>query len=466
MSDDASGLVGASAGAIAGAIAAGETTASAVVEAHLARIAEANPRLNAIVTPCVEDARAAAAAADRADVRGPLHGVPYVLKDVIATAGLRTTAGSLLYRDFVPTRSATAAERLRAAGAILLGKTNCPEFALEPHTDNRVFGPTLNPVDEAITPGGSSGGCASAVASGMAAFSIGSDYGGSIRWPAQCCGIVGLRPTCGYVPVTGCLPYPPGEELPAPSSVAILSRLQTMGPLARTVEDCGLVLRAIAGPDGIDPNVVPVPVGDAGAVDARALAVAWMDGEGTQPVRPDLVAAVERAASRLAGAGLRVEQERPPGLETAVEIFRAYRYADGLPVHAALARGREDELASTMRNWFATVTPDPTVAEYQAHAAARDALRARVLAFMETFPILLLPVSLGPAPRLGADDFGARFHNMAPCWAITLLGLPALTVTCGVDDDGHPVAVQVVARPWRDHEALAVGALLEEVARG
>lgn len=461
MSAGTSDLVGAPATAIAAAIASGETTAAAVVDAHLARVAELNPRLNAIVTLCADEARAAAAEADRASERGPLHGVPYVLKDVIATAGIRTTAGSLLYRDFVPTRSATVADRLRAAGAILLGKTNCPEFALEPHTDNRVFGPTLNPVDETITPGGSSGGCASAVASGMAAFAIGSDYGGSIRWPAQCCGIAGLRPTCGYVPVTGVLPYPAGEELPAPSSVAILSRLQTTGPLARTVEDCGLVLQAIAGPDGIDPNVVPVPVGDPAGVDARGLAVAWMDGEGTYPVRPDLAAAVERAAARLAGAGLRVERERPPGLEAGVEIFRAYRYADGLPVHAALARGREDELASTMRNWFATVTPDPTVAEYQAHAAARDALRARVLAFMEEFPILLLPVSLGPAPRLGADDFGARFHNMAPCWAITLLGLPSLAVTCGTDEDGHPVAVQVVARPWRDHEALAVGALLE-----
>jgi Asp-tRNA(Asn)/Glu-tRNA(Gln) amidotransferase A subunit family amidase len=453
----------ASAADVARAVASGEVTAAEVVEAHLERIEARNPRLNAIVTLCEREARAAAAAADRvpASERGPLHGVPFVCKDVIATAGVRTTAGSLLLRDHVPRRSAPVVTRLEGAGAILLGKTNCPEFALEPHTDNRLFGLTLNPVDETVSAGGSSGGDAAAVAAGLAAFGVGSDYGGSIRWPAQCCGIAGLRPTCGLVPLTGVLPSPPGEEPGVPSSVAILSRLQTIGPLARTVEDCMLVLRVIAGPDGVDPNTVPVPLGDPDEVDVSSLAVAWAAGEGTQPVRPDLAAAVAGAAATLERAGLEVDERRPPGLEQAVEIYRAYRYADGLPVHEAFARGREEELADTMRNWFATITPSPTVAEYQAHAAARDALRARVLAFMERWPILLLPVSLAPAPRLGSDDFAARFHNMAPCWAVTLLGLPSLAVTCARTDEGLPAAVQVVGRPWRDHEVVAIARLLE-----
>jgi amidase len=204
-----------------------------------------------------------------------------------------------------------------------------------------------------------------------------------------------------------------------------------------------------------------VPLGDPDEVDVSSLAVAWAAGEGTQPVRPDLAAAVAGAAATLERAGLEVDERRPPGLEQAVEIYRAYRYADGLPVHEAFARGREEELADTMRNWFATITPSPTVAEYQAHAAARDALRARVLAFMERWPILLLPVSLAPAPRLGSDDFAARFHNMAPCWAVTLLGLPSLAVTCARTDEGLPAAVQVVGRLWRDHEVVAVARLLE-----
>ena len=447
------------------AIGAGELSACEVLELHLERIADVNPRLNAIVTLCEAEARASAAEVDsrrlRGEPLGPLAGVPFTVKDAIATAQVRTTAGSLLLRDFVPTRDATAVTRLKDAGAILLGKTNCPEFALDPYTDNRLFGLTLNPIDETVTPGGSSGGDAAAVASGCAGFGLGSDYGGSIRWPAQCTGITGLRPTVGLVPLTGDLPFAPGEELPPPSSVALLNRLQTLGPLARSVDDLWAVLRVIAGPDWVDPNCVPVPLGDPDAVELRSLACAWTDGEGQESVHPDLVATVERAASCLAGLGLAVEARRPPGLETAVEIYRAYRLADGLPVHAELARGHEDELADTMRNWFATARPDATVEEYQAIAARRDALRAQVLEFMETRPILLLPVSLQPAWKVGSADFAERFKNMAPCWAVTLLGLPSLVVTRGRTSDGRSAAVQVVGRPFRDHEIVAVARALE-----
>jgi Asp-tRNA(Asn)/Glu-tRNA(Gln) amidotransferase A subunit family amidase len=448
------------------ALRARDVSAVEVVEGFLARIEELNPHLNAIVTLCADDARAAAAAADRATEPRPLHGVPFVCKDVIATAGVRSTAGSLILRDFVPTADATAVARLKAAGAILLGKTNCPEFALDPYTDNRLFGPTLNPRDESVTPGGSSGGDAAAIAAGMAVFGLGSDYGGSIRWPAQCCGIAGLRPTVGLVPLTGALPFPPSTERPVPSSAALLHRLQTFGPLARRVDDLWAVLRAVAGPDGVDPNTVPVPLGDPSALERRSLPVAWMDGEGAHPVDPDLVATVAAAASRLEGLGLRVEQTRPQGLEHAVEIFRAYRLADGLPVHAALADGHEDELAETMRNWFATARRDATVSEFQEIAERRDRLRAGVLEFMEGYPILLAPVSLGPAWKVGSADFAARFHNMAPCWAITLLGLPAAAVTVGTTPDGQAAAVQVVGRPFHDHEVIAVATMLEEQRDG
>ena len=455
---------------IASAVSGGAVSATEVVELHLDRIAEVNPRLNAIVTLCETEARAAAREADERLARGeaarPLEGVPFTVKDIIATAGVRSTAGSLLLGDFVPARDATAVGRLKRAGAILVGKANCPELALDPHTDNRVFGPTLNPLDETVSPGGSSGGDAVAVAAGCAGFGLGTDYGGSIRWPAQCNGITGLRPTVGLVPLTGGLPFAPGEDWPAPSSVALLSRLQTFGPLARSVRDLWAVLETVVGPDGIDPNVVPVPLGDPGAVPLRGLPCAWADGEGTLSVRDDLVRVVARAGAALEDLGLEVEEHRPPGLEEAVETFRAYRLGDGLPVHAALARGREDELAETMSNWFATVRTAMTVEEYQAVAARRDAIRARVLEFMERRPILLLPVSLTPPWKLGTADFAERFQTMAPCWSVTLLGLPAVAVTCGRTDDGLPAAVQVVARPFHDHEAVAVALALEGVLGG
>ena len=231
-----------SASEIARRVVRGEQTAMEVLESHLALIAELNPRLNAIVTLCEENARQAAATADASPEPGPLQGVPFVVKDAIAVGGVRATAGSLLLEDFVPARDAPAVGRLRRAGAVFLGKTNLPELALDPDTDNRVFGRTLNPVNEAIIPGGSSGGDAAAVAAGLAPIGLGSDYGGSIRWPAQCTGVVGLRPTVGLVPLTGLLPFPPGEELALPNSAAAMSRLNTLGPLTRSVEDAWKVL--------------------------------------------------------------------------------------------------------------------------------------------------------------------------------------------------------------------------------
>jgi Asp-tRNA(Asn)/Glu-tRNA(Gln) amidotransferase A subunit family amidase len=455
-------LLGASALEVGAAIRASEVSATEVLELHLERIAEVNPRLNAIVTLCEDDARAAAAAADLATERGPLHGVPFTVKDSIATAGVRSTAGSRLLSDFVPKRDATAVARLKRAGAVLLGKANCPEFALDPITDNRLFGLTLNPVDEKVTVGGSSGGDAAAVASNCAVFGIGSDYGGSIRWPAQCAGIVGMRPTVGLVPGTGGLPFPPGEGMSTPSSVAILSRLQTFGPLARSVDDLWAILEVLAGPDGIDPNTVPVSLSDPDAVEVSGLRVAWTDGEGAEPVHQDLVAAVERAATALEVMGLDVEQRRPTGLERAVGIFRLYRAADGLPVHMEVVRGREDELAETMKMWSAAVQTPATVAQYQRFAASRDEVRTQVLAFMEEHPIVLMPVSRWPAFPLGSLDFAERFLNMAPCSAITLLGLPVVVVRAGTTSEGLPAGVQIVGRPFADHEVLAVARRLED----
>ena len=334
-----------SASEIARRVASGELTATEVLESHLAVIAELNPTLNTIVTLCEEDARQVSAAADASSVRGPLQGVPFVVKDAITVGGVRATAGSLLLDDFVPTRDASAVGRLRRAGAVFIGKTNLPELALDPDTDNKVFGRTLNPVNEAIIPGGSSGGDAAAVAAGLAPIGLGSDYGGSIRWPAQCTGVVGLRPTVGLVPLTGLLPYQPGADLAhCPNSAAAMSRLNTLGPLTRSVEDAWKVLEVLAGNDGLDPNTVGVPLGDPDAVGiGTAPAPGTTAKAELREVRSDLVELVERAASCLDSLGLAVQKLRPPGLEQAAETFReSYRMSEGLPIHATLARGRED----------------------------------------------------------------------------------------------------------------------------
>ncbi|MDQ0616100.1 amidase [Arthrobacter globiformis] len=238
----------------------GRLTATECLELHLERIAQENPRLNAIVTlnpMAADDAAAADRAAAAGGPLGPLHGVPFTVKDTLATKGLRTTAGSPLLGDYVPEQSATAVRRLQEAGAVLLGKTNCSEFAVATHTSNPLFGDTWNPWDTGLTSGGSTGGDSAAVASGMSAFGLGTDFGGSIRWPAHCTGLASLRPTVGLVPETGLLPYVPpavGESLPAPNSMSALHRLGTVAWLARSVDDLGVLLGVLAGTDGVDPS--------------------------------------------------------------------------------------------------------------------------------------------------------------------------------------------------------------------
>ena len=251
-------MIFASATDIAAAVRAGEVSALEVVEAHLAHIHQHNPSLNAIVTLDEEGARAAARAADEARARGeplgPLHGVPVTIKDAIETAGLRTTVGSPLLADHVPDEDAVAVARLRAAGAIVLGKTNVPVLSAAAQTSNPIFGRTNNPWDVSRTPGGSSGGSAAAVASGMSPLDLGADIGGSLRIPASFCGVCSLKPTEHRVPTAGHIP-------PLPGYPQAVRHMNTLGPLARTVDDLTLALRVIAGPHRRQPDVPPVPLG-------------------------------------------------------------------------------------------------------------------------------------------------------------------------------------------------------------
>jgi Asp-tRNA(Asn)/Glu-tRNA(Gln) amidotransferase A subunit family amidase len=441
-----------------------------VVDAYIKRAEQVNPVLNAIVTQCFDEARRQAVEVDRAvaagEPVGPLAGVPFTAKDVLATAGIRTTSGSRLYRDHVPSADATAVARMRRAGAILLGKTNTSEFGMDPQTDNLVFGPTRNPWDLTRTSGGSSGGESAAVAAGCTALGIGTDYGGSLRWPAHCTGTLALRPTAGRVPGTGHLPSLSPLDPPAPNSAAFHGQLHVVGPLARTVDDLELTLRVLAGPDNRDPYTVPVPIEESAQVDVRSLRFAWCDGDGSVPVRADVVAVLAQVASRLGRLGYDAVEERPAGLEGAEALYSRLRAMDGLTEWKAMAAGREDQLSPHVKGLIANAQ-ERTVGELLEASLERDRLRVQMLEFLVERPVLLLPAAVLPAIPLGQRQFRVEgrdvgyFQLLAPCRAVTLYGLPAVAVPCGRSEEGLPVAVQVVAGPFQEHVALAAARLIE-----
>jgi amidase len=274
-----------------------KVSATEAVTACLARIAEVNPRLNAVVQLCAERAQREARQADamlaKGQTKGPLHGVPITIKDSFDTAGIVSTGGTLGRKDFIAPRDATVVSRVRAAGAILLGKTNTPEFTLSFVTDNLIYGPTRNPYNLDYQPSGSSGGAAAIVAAGGSAFDIGSDYAGSIRVPSHACGVAGIKPTQGLVPRTGHIIDYGGYSDP----------MQQIGPLARRVEDLALLLPILAGPDNLDAAIAPVPIGDYRKVDLRALRVAWYVSNGQMDPTVEIAKGVSDCVSYLTAAG-------------------------------------------------------------------------------------------------------------------------------------------------------------------
>ena len=449
-------LVGLSAAALARRIRHGEVSSTEVVEAHLRRIDEVNPSLNAVVELTAEAALAGARAADAVlatgDTIGPLHGVPVTIKDSLATAGVRSTAGTLGLRDHVPERDATVVARLKAAGVILLGKTNTPEFTLAFETDNLVYGPTRNPYDPERSPGGSSGGAAAILAAGGSPLDLGTDTGGSIRLPAHWCGITGIRPTSGRVPRTGHLLPPGGFD----------DALTTVGPMARYVEDLAVTLPLIAGPDGRDPAIVPVPLGDPATVDLAALRVAWFDDNGITPVTAETAAAVRAAVGSLAEVVSATTEDRPDPVPESYDLINAVWAADGGAGVRALLRsaGTEQPHRLTERTLeilapHAAATP----AAFAATIARWDDFRARMLAWMDGYDLIVCPAHSGPAlPHGAAPDHDAEFAYTA---THNLTGWPVVVVRAGTSPEGLPIGVQLVARPWREDVALAAAARIE-----
>jgi Asp-tRNA(Asn)/Glu-tRNA(Gln) amidotransferase A subunit family amidase len=448
---------------IVNSIATGERSCLEITEEFLAAADVSNAEINAFVTRTGKEARAAARRVDAGDPgASPLLGVPFTVKDTIQTGAVRTTAGSLLLADHIPDSDAVAVARLKRAGAIMVGKTSCPEFAMDIHTANRVVGATRNPLDPTRTSGGSSGGDSAAVAAGFAAFGLGSDYGGSIRWPAHCTGLAAIRPTPGLIPSNGLLPNASPDPGKPPNSLSVRGLFHTLAPIARTVADLQRVLPVLAG----------TPLPDVRAGTGRP-AVAWSQGDNRISVRSDVVEAVASVADRLARSGLRVERRSPRRVEAAAEMLGALRDVDGLADVERLAQRRRQLLSPTSIARLEAMR-DVSVREFQDLAMERDALREDALAFLEDWPIWILPVATIPAFELDADDptaaqpafvvdgaRQARYEVMAPCWAVALYGFPSAVVPCGHSREGLPIGLQVVGRPHADMEVLAFAARIE-----
>jgi amidase len=416
-----------------------DLSAVEALEAYVERIEERNPSLNAVVSADLGRARAAAAAADDASARGepvgPLHGVPMTLKDGHDVAGLRTTVGSETF-DRVPEADGTVAGRLRAAGAIIVGHTNVPPFLMSYRSDNPIFGRTRNPWSLDRTPGGSSGGAAAALAAGLTPVEVGSDLAGSLRLPPHFCGVYGLKATELRVPMTGFF-RPPGG---GPRPVRVLGAL---GPMARDLDDLELVLRLIAGPDGHDADVPPVPLG---ARRPRALAGLRLAVAPALPgttVAASLRSEVERIAAQASDAGAQVE-ERLPELDWSQQrIF--------------------GELVSAITGVFdpdAELGPEQrSLAWYLTALDQRDRFTAAWHAFFDDRPdALILPPAATTAFPHDTKHSGHQGHLMT---FANLAGLPALTVPAGRDEHGLPVGVQIVGPRWSEMRLLDVAAALE-----
>jgi len=448
--------------AIAEAVRARRASATEVLESFTARVEADNERLNALVALRLDGARAEARAVDealdRGDAVGPLAGVPFTVKDVLATADLPTTCGSRALGEHRTRLDATSVARLRDAGAILIGKSNCPEFAFGVDTDNPCYGRTANPLGPFI-PGGSSGGEASAVAAGFSALGIGTDFGGSVRWPAQCAGLVGLRPTVGRVPTTGTLPAPSTDEPLTPNARSVQGRLQVVGLLAATVADVRVGLEVVSGADGLDPQAAPVPLAMVGE-DCARIDVMFGDDVGGHRADPEVGAGVDWAASVLGASGSRVSPGLPDELHAAVDLYSELRDTDTLDEIAQVVADRTDEVSPLIRELLGSARR-PAERHVVSLWARRDRLRGALLSRFTGDRVLVMPVASTLPPWTHEHRAIDQFALLAPSRAVTLFGLPSLSMPCAVAPDGRPVSVQIVGPPFREDLVLAVGRRLE-----
>ena len=431
-----------------------------VVDTVLRRIDALQPSVNAFITVTADEAMEAARRAERAVQEGgplgPLHGVPFSVKDLVFTAGVRTTMGSFIFADQIPAEDAVPVRRLREAGAILIGKTTTPEFGHKPLTDSPLFGATRNPWDLSRTAGGSSGGAAAAVASGQAPLALGTDGGGSIRIPAACCGVVGLKPTLGRVPHV--------------HQADLFSTTSYIGPIARTVAETAACFDAIAGFAHGDPYSRPEPEHDSRDVRVPGLRVAWLPRVGNRAVDPDTLAAAEGAARHLERGGARVEtvEEDFASLEDAFLVVLQAGLAARVGPHMAkfgdkVARSLRESVERGAR-WSAV--------DWANAASQRTAVYRRVELLFRRFDFLISPTLSRPALpvdhdvfepiTIGGENAGSIRAAWYPyMWPFNLSGHPAISLPCGWSSDGLPLGLQIVG-PWHaDRRVLALAAHLE-----
>lgn len=437
-----------------------------VVEAHLAQIERHNPQLNVIVTRNEEQARARAREADlalaRGEIWGPLHGVPITIKDGFATAGIRTTSGFPPFADFVPEVDAPVVARLRAAGAILLGKTNLPTFSLDTQTDNPLFGRTNNPWDLSRTSGGSTGGAA-AVAAGLSPLELGADLGGSLRIPAHCCGVYSLKPTDYRLPGGG---YHPSPQ-PEPPDTGGPAQLSVAGPLARSVDDLVLAFQIMAGADTRQWAVPPVPVEALPVQSLGQLRLAWIDDFGGVPVDAETRAVIAGLAANLAQAGVRMERCLPEAFDF-TEIWETWGelVACALgqnPGIAALLGASETAVDATARGLYRGLRFN--FSDYQASLVKRSTFITDLEVFFEQWDALICPVMSVPAFKHCPKDTPIFVEGQpVPYWTATisytcpfnLTGHPVVVLPAGHTRSGLPLGLQVVGRRWGEMPLLAI----------
>ena len=431
-----------------------------LVDAHLDQIEKHNPAINAFVMQFPSEARAAARQAERDPCDGPLHGVPLTIKDSFDIRDLPTLCGSRFRLTHRAPADSTVVTRIRQAGGIILGKTNCPEFLANWESDNYITGRTNNPWDVERTAGGSSGGESAAIAAFFSAGGVGSDAGGSIRVPAHFTGICGLKPTPGRVPATGHFP-----EIAHPGGL-----LGVAGPMARTVEDLKLLFEVLAGYDAADPFSAPVPLRRDLAVDG---CIGVMEQFLDFPVENAMREAVQKAAGLLASCGFEVDSYRPSGLQNACDTWWFFFGELPSPFTRELLDGRESDAHWTGTELLNMTDPGAVISGRTVveKLELRDHIRAVLLRQMERFPLLLLPVC-------SVTAFSHRQRNwqidgrslglidiMAPATPWNLLGLPGLVLPMALSADGLPIGVQLIGKPYEEELLLHVGGLLEQ-ARG
>ena len=454
-------IISSSARSLADAIRVKELSSREVVEACLARIDKVNDRLNAVVQVTGERALAEARDADemtaRGESKGPLHGVPMTIKDSLDTEGIITTGGTTGRASFVPEQDSTVVARLRAAGAVLMGKTNTPELTYAGETDNLVYGRTNNPYDLSRTPGGSSGGAAAIIAAGGSPFDMGSDTGGSIRLPVHFSGIAGIKPTSGRVPRTGHI---------VPFGMGAVDSLTQIGPMARYVEDLYPLLRVISGPDWRDPAMVPMPLGNPTQVGLGTLRIAVHTDNGIMPPTAETTEAVEAAAAAMEDLGAHVEMTAPGPLDRTYDLAKRLFSADG---RATIKRRLEAAGTTEVHDWLRERVDDSApidVGDYTALLEEVDRFRSEMLGFMEPFDAIICPTCAFPAPPHGRthdDDMRIGFSYTS---TYNLTGWPGAVVRGGTSPEGLPIGVQAVARPWREDVALAVAQHLQTALGG